>query len=87
MMDYGYGHTGGGMWVFGGLMMLVLIGVVIWAVLTLRHRPNPMGMATDGNGPSAAAGRVKVRQILDERYARGEITAEEYTERLRTLGC
>jgi uncharacterized membrane protein len=26
------------------------------------------------------------RQILDERYARGELTTQEYTERERTLG-
>jgi uncharacterized membrane protein len=24
--------------------------------------------------------------VLDERYARGEMTSEEYTERLHTLG-
>jgi putative membrane protein len=30
--------------------------------------------------------RSRARQVLDERYARGEITTEEYRERLRALG-
>ena len=30
-------------------------------------------------------GRRPARQILDERYARGEMTTDEYTERLHTL--
>lgn len=34
-------------------------------------------------GPGADLGRGK--QILEERYARGELTTEEYPERLRIL--
>lgn len=87
MMDYGYGSNGGWMWAFGGLMMLgmiVVIGVVVWAVVTLRHRSHPADIAIDG--VPGAAGRARVRQLLDERYARGDISSEDYAERLRTLG-
>ena len=31
-------------------------------------------------------GRSRAREILDERYARGEIDTSEYQERLRVLG-
>ena len=86
----GYGNAGGGswmMWVFGGLMMvgfLVLIGLVAWAVVTATTRAHPSRAATE---PVAAesGGSARTRQILDERYARGELTTDEYTERLHTL--
>jgi len=84
-MGYGYDGGGGWMWIFGGLMMvgvLVLIGLAVWAIISATNR-----------GPSTAAtpsvdlgGRTSARQVLDERYARGEIDSEEYTERLHTLG-
>ncbi len=38
------------------------------------------GLAVD------SAGRARTRQILDERYARGDLSTEDYTERLHTLG-
>ena len=93
-MNYGYGQSNSGMWIFGGLMMLgmvALIGVAVWAVLTVRHRPHPAGGVHDGgvndhDAISDARGRAKVKQILDERFARGELTSEDYAERLRTLG-
>lgn len=93
-MDYGYGQSNSGMWIFGGLMMLgmvALVGVAVWAVLTVRHRPHHAGGVDDRgvrehDGTSDARGRAKVKQILDERYAHGELTADDYAERLRTLG-
>jgi putative membrane protein len=62
----------GWMWLVGLLSMLALVVVVVWAVTRSgsTNRPNP---------PSRA------REILDERYARGEISTEEYRERLDTL--
>ena len=86
----GYGYAGGGswmMWVFGGLMVvgfLVLIGLVAWAGVTATTRAHP----TRGPADAATAdsgGGARTRQILDERYARGELTTDEYTERLHTL--
>ena len=90
LAEMGYGYNGGGswmMWVFGGLMMigvLVLIGLVAWASVTATTRAHPSHAAAD---PVTAdsGGRGRNRQILDERYARGEMTTDEYTERLHTL--
>ena len=85
MMGYGYDGGGGWMWVFGGLMMLgvlVLIGLAVWAVIAATHR----GASTAVTSPAEAGGRTRTRQVLDERYARGEMNSEEYTERLHTLG-
>jgi len=86
----GDGYDGGGswmMWVFGGLMMigiLALIGLVAWAIVTAATRAHS-GPAT-GSATADAGGRGRTRQLLDERYARGEMTTDEYTERLHTLG-
>ena len=85
MMGYGYDGGGAWMWVFGGLMMLgvlVLIGLAVWAVVAATNR----GASAAATSPVDVGGRTRIRQVLDERYARGEMTSEEYTERLHTLG-
>jgi putative membrane protein len=85
MMGYGYDGGGAWMWVFGGLMMLgvlVLIGLAVWAVIAATNR----GTTTAATSPADVGGRTRTRQVLDERYARGEMNSEEYTERLHTLG-
>ena len=85
MMGYGYDGGGAWMWVFGGLMMLgvlVLVGLAVWAVIAATNR----GAATAATSPADVGERTRTRQVLDERYARGEIDSAEYTERLHTLG-
>jgi putative membrane protein len=85
MMDYGYGG-GGWIWAFGGLMMigvLVLVGLAAWAVIAATRRESTTAAVST---PADVGGRQRTRQILDERYARGEMNSEEYTERLHTLG-
>ena len=75
----GWGHMdgwgGGWMWLWGGLMMLVfavVIGVVVWAAL--RAAP-----------PTVPPVGERARDILAERYAKGELTTEEYRERADAL--
>ena len=89
MMGYGYDGDGSwAMWVFGGLIMvgvLVLIGLVAWAIVTATTRTNP-GHPAANPFTADAGGPGRTRQILDERYAHGEMTTDEYTERLHTLG-
>lgn len=87
MMGYGYGGGSWLMWVFGGVMMVgvvVLIGLVAWAIVIATTRAHP-GPPAAGPSTAEAGGRGRTRQVLDERYARGEITTDEYTERLHTL--
>ena len=69
--------TSGGatMGLFG---LLAMLGVVLLAVVVVR-------MAIGGvkrSGEGAAAGM----QTLQERYARGDLSTEEYQERKRALG-
>lgn len=68
----------GAAWLF---WLLIVVGVVLVIVLLVR-------LLGSGRRPAGrtGAGRSAARQLLDERYARGELTSEEYQERVRTLG-
>ena len=73
----------GWMWVF---WLLLIVGLLLLAVVAVRALG---GGVTGGSGEAGAAGvqmRSQARQVLDERYARGELTTEEYRERLQALG-
>lgn len=72
-------------WVYGGLMMtgvLLLIGAVVWAATALTARDH---QGPTGPWPAETGGRAGTRQLLDERYARGEMNSEDYTRPLHTL--
>jgi putative membrane protein len=78
-MMWGYGYNGWGwMWVVGGL---VVVGVVVLVVVLIRNSTAPTKAVA-----GAPAATSTPRQILDKRYARGELTTEEYRERIETLG-
>jgi putative membrane protein len=64
----------GWMWVWP---LLVLVGLAILGYVTVRLA---QGGRSAPPGDSATA-----RQILDERYARGEIDEDEYRRRRSTL--
>jgi putative membrane protein len=69
----------GWMWLF---WLLIIVGVALLVVVVVRAVGGGTtrdGPAAPGSGPSAA------RRVLDERYARGELSTEEYQERIRTL--
>jgi putative membrane protein len=73
-------------WPFG---LLVIVGVVLLVIWGVRSA----GASTKRNdqqaAPSPHAGVVqpsKARQILDERFAAGDLTAEQYREQLKVLG-
>ena len=61
-------------WVWPLILVLGLV-IVVWALIR-AFRVNP-GHASAGTGSA--------RQILQERFARGEITEQEYHERMRVL--
>ncbi len=82
----GYGNGGSWIWMaLGVIVLLVLIGVVVWVLIAVNNRAHH-GHAPDASAAPDSDGRTRSRQVLDERYARGEMTADEYTERLHTLG-
>lgn len=80
MYGWNYQGMGGGVWVF------MMIGMfVFWALLAvglvalLRH--NRLG---NGVAVSSDSGNVAI-SILRERFARGELTEEEYSRQLAIL--
>lgn len=77
---YRYGHHmwsdgWAGMFMGGGMMVVFLIIVVAVVVLLVR------GMG-GGSGSNASGSAL---DILNERYARGEIDTAEYTERKKVI--
>ncbi|HSL38547.1 MAG TPA: SHOCT domain-containing protein [Arthrobacter sp.] len=69
--------------------MLVLLAVRLFSGGTSRGGPanyGPYGGPPYGRPGSAPGGKSQARLILDERFARGELTAEQYRENLKVLG-
>ncbi len=80
--DYGHHMWGGGWWMFlGPLMMLFFIAAAV-AVVVLMVRW--LGGSGHGGPAHAPTGKTHV-DILNERFARGEIDKEEFEERMRVL--
>jgi len=72
-MMYGWDVAGiGGWWMLAGMGILAL--AVIWSVWLIVHRPQ-----------SGAAPRSTPEEILRERFARGELSGEEFDEAKRRL--
>jgi putative membrane protein len=74
---------GGAWWILGMLVPLLFLGgliaLIAWVVVHLtssRHGESTLGTTRQDSA----------EEILRQRYARGEIDAEEYEERRRTLG-
>ncbi len=84
--DHLYGWHGGGDWghmMFGPLMMLVFVAVVIVVVvLAVRWLGGAGHGAVAGAEPRSEKTPI---DILEERYARGEIDQDEFEERRRIL--
>jgi len=69
MMGYGLG-MGPWAWIFMGLFWVLLVGLIVGAVTRLL----PSG------GAAPRAGRESPEEILDRRYALGEVDVETYRE-------
>lgn len=81
--DFGWGHM-----IVGGIAMLLFwtlfIVLVVWLVRSLshdhgHHHPHPLPPMPPHVGPGSGA-----RELLDLRYAKGEITEDEY-KRMRAV--
>ena len=77
MHDWGWGG-GEGMF-FGPLFMIAGLALIIVLIMLLTAR---LSGRRDGSAPVRSA-----REILDERFAKGEIQREEYEERRQALGA
>jgi putative membrane protein len=87
-MMWGNGFGMGGGWLLGGLMMLLfwaaVIGLIVWAIWAFSRRQP--GRVDYSNAPQAPQSD-RALQIAKERYARGEISREQYDEIRQTLGA
>ena len=78
----GYGMMGGyGFGLLGLLVNLAIVVGIVWLVVWAVRRFT--GGTANWQQPS---GSQTPREILQVRYARGEITREEYRETLKDLG-
>ncbi|HQT99275.1 MAG: SHOCT domain-containing protein [Acidimicrobiales bacterium] len=72
--------TGGGWW---PLMMIGMVGfwaVLVIGILSLVRHYGPRGGGIVTQSPTSSS-----LEILKERFARGELTEEEYTQRRKLL--
>jgi len=83
-MMWGYGMNPAWLWLYGLLSLAAVVVLIVWTVRIFR---------TDSAGPAGPPGpggpvapRSDARRILDERYARGELSTEQYNEQVRSLG-
>lgn len=82
MWDYDM-NMGWTMWLWGILLLVEIALLVLVAVRLFGAGRGPGAM----QGPSGPyPGRSRARQILDERFARGELSADQYREQLGVLG-
>ena len=77
MMGYGYGWAGGLLMLGGLLLVIGIIVLVVW--LVARTAPA-------GRPPAQDPARPTPNEILRERFARGEITAQEFEDAKKVLG-
>ncbi|MGJ7439698.1 SHOCT domain-containing protein [Aquipuribacter sp. MA13-6] len=74
----------GWVWVFWLLLVAGTLLLVFVLVKTLSR--SSAGREQGGSAPPpTGAGPQRAREVLDERYARGEIDTQEYQERRRAL--
>jgi len=81
-MMWGYGQ-GAGWWIWA---VLLLLGIALLVWVAVRAFGGGIGGGTDRSRGHEGPPSSTARQILDERFARGELTAEQYREQLRVLG-
>ena len=74
MMGYGYGSNmmGG---VFGMIIPIIIIAIIVFAVYKLMQNKNIKDIGTKDSS----------LDILNERFARGEISEEEYNSKKNEL--
>lgn len=76
MMGYGVdGSAFGWIWMFGGLLVMVgFVVLIVWAVAAVSR-----------GGTTREPERPTALDILRARYARGEITEQEFEQAKETL--
>ena len=73
-----YGWAGGGFWLLVGLLLLIALIVLVVLVAT--------NLSRSGRAATHDPSRPTPNEILRERFARGEITAQEFEDAKKVLG-
>jgi len=77
--DHMNGWGGGWMWLWGVAMMTLFVVLIVW-LIRAAGRDSTGVAGTDHREPNDRA-----REILGERFAKGELSPEEYRERVSEL--
>lgn len=83
MMGGGFGGDMGWGWIWPMLLVFGL-AALLWGLW--RARSSSQGESVSRGDRPRGVSHDRSREILRERYARGEITEEEMRERIRVLG-
>lgn len=76
----GYGVMGGGYGLFGMIIwIVVLVAVVVGIVWLVR------ALGDAGHSHNAQSGRSSGLDLLEERYARAEITRDDFQQKKRDI--
>jgi putative membrane protein len=76
MMGWYGGGMGGGAWIFMGLFWVILIAAIIWLVVRLLPSSSHSGATTAA--PHQVSGHESPLDVLDRRFASGELDLETY---------
>lgn len=84
-MMWGNGYNMSWGWLVGLLMLVAVTLLVVWIVRAFAGGTDRGG--TRGGEPVARGQdeRSQARQILDDRFAKGELSETDYRERLKVL--
>ena len=79
-MMWGYGNMG---WAWGyGLLALAGVAVLIYLVIRLASNKSE---SNDNRSAPRQADSSGAKRILEERFARGELTTEQYRDQIQVL--
>ncbi len=73
---YGYGMMGGFGWIGVIVDLVILVGIVVLIVWAVNRFSGGRNRSNESQSP---------REILQTRYARGEITREQYQQMMKDL--
>ncbi len=78
MMGYDVAGGAGGFWMLGGVLLVIGAVILVAWMVTRSSR--------SGDRPAQDASRPTPSQILGERFARGEMTDQEFEQAKKALG-
>jgi putative membrane protein len=78
-MNVMYDSWDTGMWAWMLVLMVLVVGAIVGVILVVLRLPG-----RDERPPTSETS-VGALDVLDERFARGEIDTDEYAERRRVL--